>query len=73
MRIEKHTALEWAKIYGLIIVDPDGWRKDPNITNIEETMKTELIMEYEFNKRIEKSTCSGNFAKVFDYQKRIHV
>jgi len=27
----KRTSFEWAKLVGVEIIDPDGWRKDDNV------------------------------------------
>lgn len=46
----KKTAYEWCKLSGLVIVDPDGWRRDDGVT-----MDTPIKLD-DFWERFQRST-----------------
>jgi len=48
---------EWAKDIGLMILDPDGWRR--RIKNLPERSFNDKITAKEFNIRMVYSTCEG--------------
>lgn len=50
------TGLEWAREYGIKIIDPDGWRRNDGVT-IDNT----VIDEDEFVERVSQCTVSIKF------------
>jgi hypothetical protein len=50
--IEK-TGLEWAKEYGVVILDPDGFGERTK----EMPLTTDLMTESDFKKGVGRSTC----------------
>lgn len=51
---EKKTPEDWARLKGIVIVDPDGWRDDENYRRWDEP-----ITEEEFRRRAAVSTIAN--------------